>query len=89
MESILGLHKSIKIRAQDDWRLSEEGPGHLDIKLRSASLADSGEYECRARSARDSATAQPVRLNVVNATFIAGVDLVLRQNVASHNVYVI
>ncbi len=60
---------------QDDWRLSEEGPGHLDMRLRSASPADSGEYECRARSARDSDTAQPVRLNVLNATFIAGVGL--------------
>jgi hypothetical protein len=72
LESILGIHKSIKIRAQDDWRLSEKGPGHLDIRIRSASPADSGEYECRARSARDSDTAQPVRLNVLNATFIAG-----------------
>jgi hypothetical protein len=34
---------------QDDWRLSEEGPGHLDIRIRSASPADSGEYECRHR----------------------------------------
>jgi hypothetical protein len=75
LELILGLHKCIKIRAQDDWRLSKEGPGHLDMRIRSASLADSGEYECKARSARDSDAAQPVRLNVLNATFIAGVDL--------------
>jgi len=59
---------------KDDQHLSEEGPGHLDIRIRSASLSDSGEYQCRARSARDSHIAPPVRLNVLNATTIAGID---------------
>jgi hypothetical protein len=49
-----------------------EGAGHIDIKIRAARRADSGEYQCRARSARDSDSAQPVRINVFDATVITG-----------------
>jgi hypothetical protein len=57
---------------QDDPRLVEEGPGHLDIKIRSASRADDGDYQCRARSLRDSASGQAVTLTILAATSIIG-----------------
>ena len=62
----------LDIVVQDDPRLVVEGPGHLDLKLVQAGRVDSGEYQCRARSARDSHTADPVRITVMDATTIIG-----------------
>ena len=59
---------------QDDRRLVAEGAGHTDIKIRAASGADSGEYQCRARSASGADSAPPVRLNVLEATTITGIQ---------------